>query len=149
MGSFIVMALLIAVAIAVPGLAIFIIPFIIVSILVGFGMRSVGGAITEPMRTDMNAGAERIAQAIERRNAEAWASQWDDTIVDEEGNVRVVDDPPETPEPVATPAPKPKNVTKKKPTVRKKRKPRAKKNELPNADDLIKDIEDELFGKNK
>ena len=149
MGSFIVMALLIVVAIAVPVLAIFIIPFIIVSILVGYGMRSVGGAITEPIRTDMNVGAERIAQAIERRNAEAWASQWDDTIVDEDGNVRVVDDPPKTPEPVATPAPKPKNVTKKKPTVRKKRKPRAKKNELPNADDLIKDIEDELFGKNK
>jgi len=149
MGSFIVMALLIAIAIAMPGLAIFIIPFIIVSILVGFCMRSVGGAITEPIRTDMNAGAERIVQAIERRNAEAWASQWDNTIVDKDGNVRVVDDPPETPEPVATPAPKPKNVTKKKPTVRKKRKPRAKKNELPNADDLIKDIEDELFGKNK
>jgi len=149
MGSFIVMALLIAVAIAVPGLAIFIIPFIIVSILVGFGMRSVGSAITEPIRTDMNAGAERIVQAIERRNAEAWASQWDDTIVDEDGNVRVVDDQPKTPEPIVAPASKPKNITKKKRTVRKKRKPRAKKNELPNADDLIKDIEDELFGKNK
>jgi len=149
MGSFIVMALLIVVAIAVPVLAIFIIPFIIVSILVGYGMRSVGDAITEPIRTDMNVGAERIAQAIERRNAEAWASQWDDTIVDEDGNVRVVDDPPETPEPVAMPAPKPKNITKKKRATQKKRKPRAKKNELPNADDLIKDIEDELFGKNK
>ena len=143
------MALLIVVAIAVPVLAIFIIPFIIISILVGFGMRSVGGAITEPIRTDMNVGAERIAQAIERRNAEAWASQWDDTIVDEDGNVRVVDDLPETPEPVAIPAPRPKNVTKKKRATQKKRKPRAKKDKLPNADDLIKDIEDEFFGKNK
>ena len=140
------MGILIAIAIAIPPLAIFIIPFIVISILVGFGMRSAGGAFTEPIRADMNSGAERIAQAIERRNAEAWAAQWDDTIVDENGNVRVVDNQPETSEPTAAASPKPKNTTKKKRTVRKKRKPRAKKNELPNANDLIKDIEDELFG---
>ena len=80
------MGILIAIAIAIPPLAIFIIPFIVISILVGFGMRSAGGAFTEPIRADMNSGAERIAQAIERRNAEAWAAQWDDTIVDEDGN---------------------------------------------------------------
>ena len=140
------MGILIAIAIAIPPLAIFIIPFIVISILVGFGMRSAGGAFTEPIRADMNSGAERIAQAIERRNAEAWAAQWDDTIVDENGNVRVVDNQPETSEPTAAASPKPKNTTKKRRTVRKKRKPRAKKNELPNANDLIKDIEDELFG---
>ena len=140
------MGILIAIAIAIPPLAIFIIPFIVISILVGFGMRSAGGAFTEPIRTDMNSGAERIAQAIERRNAEAWAAQWDDTIVDEDGNVRVVDNQPETSEPTAASSPKPKNTTKKKRTVQKKRKPRAKKNKLPNANDLIKDIEDELFG---
>ena len=140
------MGILIAIAIAIPPLAIFIIPFIVISILVGFGMRSAGGAFTEPIRADMNSGAERIAQAIERRNAEAWAAQWDDTIVDENGNVRVVDNQPETSEPTATSNPKPKNTTKKKRTVGKKRKPRAKKNEMLNADDLIKDIEDELFG---
>ena len=136
----------ILIAIAIPPLAIFIIPFIVISILVGFGMRSAGGAFTEPIRADMNSGAERIAQAIERRNAEAWAAQWDDTIVDENGNVRVVDNQPETSEPTVASSPKPKNTTKKKRTVRKKRKPRAKKNEMLNADDLIKDIEDELFG---
>ena len=140
------MGILIAIAIAIPPLAIFIIPFIVISILVGFGMRSAGGAFTEPIRADMNSGAERIAQAIERRNAEAWAAQWDDTIVDEDGNVRVVDNQPETSEPTAASNPKPKNTTKKKRTVRKKRRPRAKKNEMPNANDLIKDIEDELFG---
>ena len=140
------MGILIAIAIAIPPLAIFIIPFIVISILVGFGMRSAGGAFTEPIRADMTSGAERIAQAIERRNAEAWAAQWDDTIVDENGNVRVVDNQPETSEPTAAASPKPKNTTKKKRTVRKKRKPRAKKNEMLNADDLIKDIEDELFG---
>ena len=140
------MGILIAIAIAIPPLAIFIIPFIVISILVGFGMRSAGGAFTEPIRADMNSGAERIAEAIERRNAEAWAAQWDDTIVDKDGNVRVVDNQPETSEPTASSNPKPKNTTKKKRTVRKKRKPRAKKNEMLNADDLIKDIEDELFG---
>ena len=106
------MGILIAIAIAIPPLAIFIIPFIVISILVGFGMRSAGGAFTEPIRADMNSGAERIAQAIERRNAEAWAAQWDDTIVDEDGNVRVVDNQPETSEPTAAASPKPKNTTK-------------------------------------
>ena len=150
MGAWIIMGILIAVSIVFPPLALIIIPLIIMSILVGWAMRSVAGTIAEPIREGMGQSAERIAQAIERRNTEAWASKYDDVEINEDGNLREIDE--EEPEPdynnvVKTPTPK-KTTKKRKPRAKKARKEKKEK-ELPNAQDLIKDIENELFGKDK
>jgi hypothetical protein len=146
MGAWIVMGILIVISVIFPPLALIIIPFIIVSILVGFIMRSLGNNLSEPTRQEIVKGSDRIVQAIDRLNAERWAAQYDDVVVQDDGSLRVVDDEPaeeETPQPTVKP--------KKSSTKSKKRKPRAKKKAegLPDAEDLIKDIEDELFGKTK
>ena len=146
MGAWIIMGILIVISVIFPPLALIIIPFIIVSILVGFIMRSLGNNLSEPTRQEIVKGSDRIVQAIDRLNAERWAAQYDDVVVQDDGSLRVVDDEPaeeETPQPTVKP--------KKSSTKSKKRKPRAKKKAegLPDAEDLIKDIEDELFGKTK
>ena len=140
------MGILILIAVLFPPLGLFIIPFIIVSVLVGFCMRSVARTITEPIQDGMGQSAERIAQAIEQRNAEAWASQYDDVEINEDGNLRVIDgEEPETDYNVVK-TPTPKKTTKKKKPRAKKAKKVKKEEKLPNAKDLIKDIENELFG---
>jgi len=155
MGAWIVMGILIAVSIIFPPLALIIIPFILVSILVGFLMRSVGNNLSETTRKEVAEGSERIAQAIERSNAEAWAAQYDDVEINEDGNLRVIDEEePETDyNTVKTSTSTPKKKSKKKKPRAKKAKKEKKEEELPldqiKAKDLIKDIEDELFGKNK
>ena len=125
------------------------------SILVGWAMRSVAGTIAEPITNGMGQSAERIAQAIERSNAEAWAAQYDDVEINEDGNLRVIDEEePETDyNTVKTSTSTPKKKSKKKKPRAKKAKKEKKEEELPldqiKTKDLIKDIEDELFGKNK
>ena len=68
MGAFIIMGILIAVAIAFPPLALIIIPFILISILVGFGMRTLANVFSEPTRQEIAQGSERIAQSIDSLN---------------------------------------------------------------------------------
>ncbi len=70
MGGLIVLALLVGIMIMFPPSAIIIIPFIVVSILVGLGMRSIGESMTEPVRSELHDSAERIALAIESLRSE-------------------------------------------------------------------------------
>ena len=151
MGVWIFLGILIAISIVFPPLGIIIIPLILMSILVGWAMRSVAGTIAAPITNGMGQSAERIAQAIERSNAEAWASQYNDVEINEDGNLRVIDEEePETDyNTVKTSTSAPKKKSKKKKPQAKKPKKEKKEEELPKAEDLIKDIEDELFGKNR
>ena len=70
MGGLIFLALLVGVMVLFPFLAIVIIPFIVISILVGLGMRSIGESMTEPVRSELHDSAERIAEAIESLRSE-------------------------------------------------------------------------------
>ena len=155
MGAWIVMGILIAVSIIFPPLALIIIPFILVSILVGFLMRSVGNNLSETTRKEVAEGSERIAQAIDRlnpeirveidrANAENWAAKYDNVEVQADGTLREIEDDPVEEDAQPTTKPK-KNKTKK----RKARAKKKKKEELPDTKDLIKDLEEELFGKSK
>ena len=65
MGGLIFLALLVGVMVLFPFLAIVIIPFIVISVLIGLGMRSIGESMTEPVRDEVSDSAERIAEAIE------------------------------------------------------------------------------------
>ena len=64
------MALLVGIMIMFPPSAILIIPFVVLSILVGLGMRSIGESMTEPVRSEVRDSAERIAVAIESLRSE-------------------------------------------------------------------------------
>ena len=70
MGGLIFLALLVGVMVMFPPSAIIIIPFIVLSILVGLGMRSIGESMTEPVRSELHDSAERIAEAIESLRSE-------------------------------------------------------------------------------
>ena len=65
MGGLIFLAFLVGVMVLFPFLAIVIIPFIVISVLIGLGIRSIGGSMTEPVRSEVRESAERIAEAIE------------------------------------------------------------------------------------
>ena len=70
MGGLIVLALMVGIMVMFPPSAIIIIPFIVLSILVGLGMRSIGESMTEPVRSELHDSAERIAVAIESLRSE-------------------------------------------------------------------------------
>ena len=70
MGGLIVLALLVGIMVMFPPSAILIIPFIVLSVLVGLGMRSIGESMTEPVRSELHDSAERIAEAIESLRSE-------------------------------------------------------------------------------
>ena len=70
MGGLIVLALLVWIMVMFRPLAIIIIPFIVLSIIVGLGMRSIGESMTEPIRSELHDSAERIAEAIESLRSE-------------------------------------------------------------------------------
>ena len=70
MGGLIFLTLLVGIMVMFPPLAIIIIPFIVLSILVGLGMRSIGESMTEPVRSELHDSAERIAEAIESLRSE-------------------------------------------------------------------------------
>ena len=70
MGGLIFLALLVGIMIMFPPSAILIIPFIVLSVLVGLGMRSIGESMTEPVRSELHDSAERIAEAIESLRSE-------------------------------------------------------------------------------
>ena len=70
MGGLIFLALLVGIMVMFPPSAIIIIPFVVISILVGLGMRSIGESMTEPVRSEVRESAERIAVAIESLRSE-------------------------------------------------------------------------------
>ena len=70
MGGLIFLALLVGIMIMFPPSAILIIPFIVLSVLVGLGMRSIGESMAEPARNELHDSAERIALAIESLRSE-------------------------------------------------------------------------------
>ena len=70
MGGLIFLALLVGIMVMFPPSAIIIIPFVVISILVGLGMRSIGESMTEPVRSELHDSAERIAEAIESLRSE-------------------------------------------------------------------------------
>ena len=69
-GGLIFLALLVGIMVMFPPSAIIIIPFVVISILVGLGMRSIGESMTEPVRSEVRESAERIAVAIESLRSE-------------------------------------------------------------------------------
>ena len=95
MGGLIFLALLVGVMVLFPFLAIVIIPFIFISVLIGLGMRSIGGSMTEPVRDEVRESAERIAEAIESLRSENGHS---DTERDDEDEDEGENDPPVTKE---------------------------------------------------
>ena len=78
-----------------PFLAIVIISFIVISVLVGLGMRSIGESMTEPVRSEVRDSAERIAEAIESLRSEHGHP---DTEGDDEDEDEGENDPPVTKE---------------------------------------------------
>ena len=95
MGGLIFLALLVGVMVLFPFLAIVIIPFIFISVLIGLGIRSFGGSMTEPVRGEVRDSAERIAEAIESLRSE---NGHPDTECDDEDEDEGENDPPVTKE---------------------------------------------------
>ena len=95
MGGLIFLALLVGVMVLFPFLAIVIIPFIVISVLIGLGMRSIGGSMTEPVRSEVRDSAERIAVAIESLRSDHGHP---DTEGDDEDEDEGENDPPVTKE---------------------------------------------------
>ena len=95
MGGLIVLALLVGIMIMFPPSAVIIIPFVVISILVGLGMRSIGESMTEPVRSELHDSAERIAEAIESLRSE---HDHLDTEDEDESETEPEIDPPATKE---------------------------------------------------
>ena len=95
MGGLIFLALLVGIMVMFPPSAIIIIPFIVLSILVGLGMRSIGESMTEPIRSELHDSAERIAEAIESLRSE---HDHLDTEDEDESETEPEIDPPATKE---------------------------------------------------
>ena len=95
MGGLIFLALLVGVMVLFPFLAIVIIPFIVISVLIGLGMRSIGESMTEPVRSEVRDSAERIAEAIESLHSDHGHP---DTEGDDEDEAEGDNDPPVTKE---------------------------------------------------
>ena len=95
MGGLIFLALLVGIMIMFPPSAILIIPFVVLSILVGLGMRSIGESMTEPVRSELHDSAERIAEAIESLRSE---HDHLDTEDEDESETEPEIDPPATQE---------------------------------------------------
>ena len=95
MGGLIFLAFLVGIMIMFPPSAIIIIPFVVLSILVGLGMRSIGESMTEPVRSEVRDSAERIAEAIESLRSE---HDHLDTEDEDESETEPEIDPPATKE---------------------------------------------------
>ena len=95
MGGLIVLALLVGRKVMFPPSAIIIIPFVVISILVGLGMRSIGESMTEPVRSEVRDSAERIAEAIEslRSEHDHLDTEPEDEDEDESGTEPEIDPP--------------------------------------------------------
>ena len=95
MGGLIMLALLVGIMVMFPPSAIILIPFVVISILVGLGMRSIGESMTEPVRSEVRDSAERIAEAIESLRSE---HDHLDTEDEDESETEPEIDPPATKE---------------------------------------------------
>ena len=95
MGGLIFLALLVGVMVLFPFLAIVIIPFIVISVLLGLGMRSIGESMTEPVRSEVRDSAERIAEAIESLRSDHGHPDTEGDVEDEDEGEN---DPPVTKE---------------------------------------------------
>ena len=93
MGGLIFLALLVGIMVMFPPSAILIIPFVVLSILVGLGMRSIGESMTEPVRSEVRESAERIAEAIERLRSEHDHLDTEPEDEDESGTESEIDPP--------------------------------------------------------
>ena len=95
MGGLIFLALLVGIMVMFPPSAIIIIPFVVISILVGLGMRSIGESMTEPVRSELHDSAERIAEAIEslRSEHDHLDTEPEDEDEDESGTEPEIDPP--------------------------------------------------------
>ena len=93
MGGLIFLALLVGIMIMFPPSAILIIPFVVLSILVGLGMRSIGESMTEPVRSELHDSAERIAEAIESLRSEHDHLDTEDEDEDESETEPEIDPP--------------------------------------------------------
>ena len=93
MGGLIFLALLVGVMVLFPFLAIVIIPFIVISVLIGLGMRSIGESMTEPVRSEVRESAERIAVAIESLRSEHDQLDTEPEDEDESGTESEIDPP--------------------------------------------------------
>ena len=93
MGGLIVLALLVGIMVMFPPSAIIIIPFVVISILVGLGMRSIGESMTEPVRSELHDSAERIAEAIESLRSEHDHLDTESEDEDESGTEPEIDPP--------------------------------------------------------
>ena len=98
MGGLIVLVLLVGVMVMFPPSAIIIIPFIVLSVLVGLGMRSIGESMTEPVRSELHDSAERIAEAIESLSSEHDHPDTEPEDEEDEGGTEPEIDPPATKE---------------------------------------------------
>ena len=96
-GGLIFLALLVGIMVMFPPSAIIIIPFVVLSILVGLGMRSIGESMTEPVRSELHDSAERIAEAIESLRSEHDHPDTEPEDEDESGT-EPESDPPATKE---------------------------------------------------
>jgi hypothetical protein len=92
-GGLIFLALLVGIMIMFPPSAILIIPFVVLSILVGLGMRSIGESMTEPVRSELHDSAERIAEAIESLRSEHDHLDTEDEDEDESETEPEIDPP--------------------------------------------------------
>ena len=93
MGGLIFLALLVGIMVMFPPLAIIIIPFVVISVLVGLGMRSIGDSMTEPVRSEVRESAERIAEAIESLSSEHDHPDTEPEDEDESGTESEIDPP--------------------------------------------------------
>ena len=93
MGGLIFLALLGGVMVLFPFLALVIIPFIVISVLIGLGMRSIGESMTEPVRSEVRDSAERIAEAIESLRSEHDHPDTEPEDEDESGTESEIDPP--------------------------------------------------------
>ena len=91
MGGVLFLVLLVGVMVLFPFLAIVIIPFIVISVFIGLGIRCIGGSMTEPVCSEVRDSAERIAEAIESLRSDQGHP---DTEDEDEGEI----DPPVTKE---------------------------------------------------
>ena len=92
-GGLIVLALLVGIMVMFPPLAIIIIPFVVISVLMGLRMRSIGESMTEPVRSEVRESAERIAVAIESLRSEHDHTDTEPEDEDESGTEPEIDPP--------------------------------------------------------
>jgi hypothetical protein len=92
-GGLIFLTLLVGIMVMFPPSAILIIPFVVISVLVGLGMKSIGESMTEPVRSELHDSAERIAEAIEGLSSEHDHPDTEPEDEDESGTESEIDPP--------------------------------------------------------